>query len=61
LHRLQWAQENDELLTGLVYYNPSRPDLGETLNLPKAPLSALPDARLRPGRETLASYMSGLM
>ncbi len=61
MHRLQWAEEKQELITGLVYYNPSRPNLAETTRLGDTPLNALEDARLRPGREVLASLMSGLM
>ncbi|MBP9503419.1 MAG: 2-oxoacid:ferredoxin oxidoreductase subunit beta [Candidatus Promineofilum sp.] len=61
MHRLQWAQENQEFITGLVYYDPSRPNLGETLHLPDEPLSALPDERIRPPAAALANLMSGLM
>ena len=61
MHRLQWAQENQEFITGLVYYDPSRPNLGETLHLPDEPLSALPDERIRPPAVALANLMSGLM
>ncbi len=61
MHRLQWAQENQEFITGLVYYDPSRPNLGETLHLPDDPLSALPDERIRPPAAVLANLMNGLM
>ena len=61
MHRLQWAQTQGELITGLVYYDPSRPALAETSRLVDTPLSALGDERLRPGREVLAGLMSGLM
>jgi len=61
MHRLQWAQTQGELITGLVYYDPSRPSLAETSRLVDTPLSALGDERLRPGREVLAGLMSGLM
>ncbi len=61
MHRLQWAEEKQELITGLVYYNESRPNLVETTRLGDTPLNALEDARVRPGREVLANLMSGLM
>ena len=61
MHRLQWAQTQGELITGLVYYDPSRPSLAETSRLVDTPLAALDDERLRPGREVLAGVMSGLM
>ncbi len=61
MHRLQWAQTQGELITGLVYYDPSRPSLAETSRLVDTPLAALDDDRLRPGREVLAGLMSGLM
>ncbi len=61
MHRLQWAEENQEFITGLVYYDPSRPNLSETLNLPAAPLSTLTDERIRPPATALDSLMSGLM
>ncbi len=61
MHRLQWAQENQEFITGLVYYDPSRPNLGETLHLPDTPLSALTDEQIRPTAAVLDNLMSGLM
>jgi len=61
MHRLQWAEEKQELITGLVYYNESRPNLVETTRLGDTPLNALEDARVRPGPEVLANLMSGLM
>ncbi|HOU40464.1 MAG TPA: 2-oxoacid:ferredoxin oxidoreductase subunit beta [Promineifilum sp.] len=61
MHRLQWAQTQGELITGLVYYDPARPSLAETSRLVETPLAALDDERLRPGREVLAGVMSGLM
>lgn len=61
MHRLQWAQENGEFITGLVYYDPSRPNLGETLNLPATPLSALPNERIRPPAAVLDNLMASLM
>jgi 2-oxoglutarate ferredoxin oxidoreductase subunit beta len=61
MHRLQWAQEKQEFITGLVYYDPSRPSLAETVRLGKTPLNALEEERVRPPAAALAGLMSGLM
>jgi len=61
MHRLQWAQQNQELITGLVYYDDARPSLAETSRLGDKPLNALEEAQVRPGQEVLAELMSGLM
>ena len=61
MHRLQWAQEKQEFITGLIYYNDSRPNLAETSRLGETSLSALDNSRIRPGQEVLAGLMSGLM
>jgi 2-oxoglutarate/2-oxoacid ferredoxin oxidoreductase subunit beta len=58
MHRLQWAQEKNEFITGLVYYNGSRPSLAELHNLPDTPLSLLTDEQLRPSAEALAKVMA---
>ncbi len=61
MHRLQWAQQNQEFITGLVYYNPNRPNLAEVSDLVETPLAHLPEAALRPPQEKLAEIMAGLM
>ncbi len=61
LHRLQWAQQNQEFITGLVYYNPNRPNLAEVSKLVETPLAQLPEATLRPAKEKLDEIMAGLM
>jgi 2-oxoglutarate ferredoxin oxidoreductase subunit beta len=61
MHRLQWAQEKNEFITGLVYYDPSRPSLAETARLGETPLNALEEDRTRPPAAVLAGLMSGLM
>ena len=61
MHRLQWAQQNQELITGLVYYDDSRPSLAETARLGATPLNALQEPQVRPGANVLADLMSGLM
>ncbi len=61
LHRLQWAQQKQEFITGLVYYNPTRPNLAEVSKMVETPLAHLPEAALRPPQEKLAEVMAGLM
>lgn len=61
LHRLQWAQQNREFITGLVYYNPQRPNLAEVLRVSDTPLAQLPSEKLRPAKEKLDEVMAGLM
>ncbi len=57
--RLARAEEQGELLTGLVYYDDSRPSLGELSGVGDVPLSMLPDERLRPSRDALERLMNG--
>ncbi len=57
--RLMAADSAGELLTGLVYYDDSRPALAEVSGFGATPLSQLPDESLRPSRESLTSLMNG--
>ena len=61
MHRLQWAEAQQEFITGLVYYNPNRPNLAEEENLVDTPLAQLSEAQLRPSAEALAELMADLM
>lgn len=61
LHQLQWAQENQEFITGLIYYNDSRPTLNEVNNLVDTPLAALTAEQIRPSRQALDRLMAELM
>lgn len=61
MHRLQWAQQNQEFITGLVYYNPNRPNLAQVNKMVETPLAHLPAEKLRPPQEKLAEIMAGLM
>jgi 2-oxoglutarate ferredoxin oxidoreductase subunit beta len=56
--RLLRAEAEGEFLTGLIYYDPSRPSLAETTHVGDAPLSSLPDEALRPTPEALASVLA---
>lgn len=53
IDRLLRAQEADEFLTGLLYYDASRPNLAESSRLVDTPLAELPQERLRPSRDAL--------
>ena len=61
IHRLQWAQEHQEFITGLIYYNDSRPTLTEVNNTVDSPLAALSDEQIRPSRTVLENLMQSLM
>lgn len=61
MRRLQAAQDNQEFITGLVYYDASRPSLAEISHLTETPLSQLPPAQLRPSPQALAEIMAELM
>ncbi|MEM7119380.1 MAG: 2-oxoacid:ferredoxin oxidoreductase subunit beta [Chloroflexota bacterium] len=61
LHRLQWAEEKQELITGLVYYNPARENLAEASNLVETPLVDLNGEQIRPSKEKLDAFMKSLM
>lgn len=48
------AQQNNQLLTGLIYLEPvHRPVLSEQYNLPEKPLNRLTEEELRPAPETI--------
>jgi 2-oxoglutarate ferredoxin oxidoreductase subunit beta len=61
MQRLQHAQQENEFITGLVYYDPSRPSLAEVSHLVDIPLAQLPPDRLRPSPAALAEIMAELM
>jgi 2-oxoglutarate/2-oxoacid ferredoxin oxidoreductase subunit beta len=60
MHRLQWAEEKREFITGLVYYNPNRQALDEEKNVVDTPLVHLTDEQLRPSAKALADIMASL-
>jgi 2-oxoglutarate ferredoxin oxidoreductase subunit beta len=61
MHQLQWAAEKHEFITGLIYYDSSRPSLAETSHLVETPLAHLSDEQLRPSPEKLEALMVALM
>jgi 2-oxoglutarate ferredoxin oxidoreductase subunit beta len=58
--RLIRAQEQEEFITGLLYYNPERPNLAEVSELTDTPLAQLPPNKLRPPKEALERLMAEL-
>jgi 2-oxoglutarate ferredoxin oxidoreductase subunit beta len=52
------AQEKQEFITGLIYYNEGRQTLPEVMSLDDTPLAEMPAERLRPSREALAAVMA---
>lgn len=51
--RLLESQDTNEILTGLLYIDKSRPDMTEHKKLSETPLHSIPYARLNPGPEAL--------
>jgi 2-oxoglutarate/2-oxoacid ferredoxin oxidoreductase subunit beta len=58
--RLHEARQNNEVLTGVFYVNPTAPTFIDVLNLTEEPLTTLPESVVRPGREVLAEVMAEL-
>ncbi len=58
LSLLEQARAKQQLITGLIYYNPGQPSLQAVEDLIDLPLSQLPDEALRPSRETLLEVMA---
>ena len=57
LARLQRAQAEGELITGIIHYDDRRPNLAEVSRLPETPLAALPEDQLRPSVRALQSVI----
>ncbi len=58
--RLLQARDADEVLTGVLYVNPSAPTFVEQLRLVDAPLATLPEAAVRPPPAALEEVMARL-
>jgi 2-oxoglutarate ferredoxin oxidoreductase subunit beta len=58
--RLMKAQQAREFITGLLYYDSSRPSLAEASRLVDTPLADLDEARLRPSKAALERVMMTL-
>lgn len=61
MERLQQAQDKGEILTGMIYISPDRPDFTATLNIVDTPLAHLPEETVRPGKKVLDEIMQSLM
>jgi 2-oxoglutarate ferredoxin oxidoreductase subunit beta len=57
---LQQAEENQELLTGLIYFNNIRESLAEASDLPDTPLAHLGNDVVRPSADALKQMMDEL-
>ncbi len=60
LRALEESHNKGEVLTGLFYVDTQRSNFVEVLNLVDEPLSALPESRVRPPRESLEQVMEEL-
>ena len=60
LNLLSQSQERSELLTGLIYVDPKRPNFVDEQHTTDVPLVHLPDDALRPSRETLEAIMAAV-
>ena len=61
LRLLEESREKQEMLTGLIYVNESRPTLPEVMRLTETPLARLLEEQLRPTREQFDAVMAELM
>jgi len=60
LKTIHESHGKQEILTGILYVDPSKPSLSETLGATAEPLTTLPLEKLRPGREALDAIMESL-
>jgi 2-oxoglutarate/2-oxoacid ferredoxin oxidoreductase subunit beta len=61
LELLEEARTKQELITGLLYINESRPTLPDLMRMVDTPLSQLSDEQMRPSREAFDKLMTELM
>lgn len=61
LHRLEWARQQNEFITGLLYFNDNRPSMAEVSDMPETPLTELPAEKLRPSPEALEGIMRSFL
>ena len=60
IQALHNSNSEESLLTGLIYYDPNRPNLIQTENLVESPLAHLTTDALRPSEDSLSQIMSSL-
>jgi 2-oxoglutarate ferredoxin oxidoreductase subunit beta len=58
---LSEAHDKGEVVTGLFYVEPKKPNFIDLLNVVEDPLATLPAAKVRPPKEVLDEVMQSLM
>ena len=61
LRMLEDAEQNNWLVTGLIYVNPNQSTIFDTYNLPATPLNRLQEPQLRPSRQSLDALNASMM
>ncbi|MEM9054407.1 MAG: 2-oxoacid:ferredoxin oxidoreductase subunit beta, partial [Pseudomonadota bacterium] len=56
--RIMASQNEDEILTGLLYLDETQPDLHETQNMEARPLNEIPYPELNPGADRLRALQA---
>lgn len=54
------SHAKEEILTGILYVDPKKPDFNSLMGLVDEPLTTLPLERLRPSREALDAIMESM-
>jgi 2-oxoglutarate ferredoxin oxidoreductase subunit beta len=61
LQMLTESHDKGEIVTGLFYVDPQRPNFIDLLNVMDEPLATLPESKVRPPKEVLDQVMQSLM
>jgi 2-oxoglutarate ferredoxin oxidoreductase subunit beta len=61
LRLLSVSHDKGEIVTGLFYVEPQRPNFIDLLNVVEEPLATLPESKVRPPKEVLDQVMQSLM
>ncbi|MDR3677870.1 MAG: 2-oxoacid:ferredoxin oxidoreductase subunit beta, partial [Acidobacteriota bacterium] len=61
LHMLTESHDKGEIVTGLFYVDPQRPNFIDQLNVMDDALATLPESKVRPPKEVLDQVMQSLM
>ncbi len=61
LRMLEQAQQNDWLVTGLIYVDPNQSSIFDLYNLPATPLNRMTEVQLRPSKESLDKLNDSLV
>ncbi len=60
MHRLEFARQNKEFITGLVYYDPTRARFADQNGLGDIPIIKQGDDKMRPSQDKLNSLISSM-